>query len=90
MFYSSTQLVSSVRQPSRFSLCFLLLAVDNAFATKLELGPQGIQLFDLIELGVNALAQGLALQVAQNKTGFDELAVGLWHVGQVVLPRGRL
>ena len=72
--------------PGRFGLGCLLLAADNAFAAKPQPSAQRMQFFALVELGVDALAQGLTLQVAQNEAGLDELAVGLQHVGQVVLP----
>lgn len=51
--------------PGRLCLRLLLLTADNAFAAKPEPGPQRVQFLALVELGVDALAQGLALQVAQ-------------------------
>jgi hypothetical protein len=39
-----------------------------------------VQFFALVKLGVDALVQGLTLQVAQDEASPDELVLGLQHI----------
>ena len=68
-----------------FLLGLFLLLAQHPVAAKPEPTAQRVQLLAFIELGVDAPAQGLRVQVAQDEGRFDQPPVFLQQVGEVVM-----
>jgi len=75
-----------VQAASLILLFFLVFAADFAFVGDHQEPAQGMQRLAFVELGMDTAAQGLVVQIAQDKQGLDQASVFLQSTGQRVLP----